>query len=234
MFVVVIALELLKLGNPGVGLLTAAVGAGAVIGSLAASMFVSGGRLAALEGFGVALWGVPLALCGLLPYQPTVLVLMCVIGVANALVGIGLYTLPARLVAEDLLARVFGAKESLTALSVALGSLVTPPAIDLLGIRGALGVLGLVPPHSSCSHGRACGRSTIPSPTATRRSTCWSPGIQHRRQRQPPAGAFNGRRCAARLVTSGRAVIVRHRRASARRLAHSTSAFAAHTNAGGS
>lgn len=146
MFVVVIALELLDMGNPGVGLLTAAVGAGAVAGSLAASLFVSGRRLAALEGVGVALWGLPLALCGVLPYEPTIVALMCVVGIANALVDIGLYTLPARLVAEDLLARVFGAKESLTALSVALGSLVTPPAIDLLGVRGALAALGLVGP----------------------------------------------------------------------------------------
>lgn len=145
-FVVVIALDLLEMGDPGVGLLTAAVGAGAVAGSLAASMFVSGRRLAALEGVGVVLWGIPLTLCGALPYEPTVLALMCVIGIANALVDIGLYTLPARLVPEDLLARVFGAKESLTALSVALGSLVTPPAIDLLGVRGALAVLGLVGP----------------------------------------------------------------------------------------
>jgi MFS family permease len=145
-FVVVIALDLLHMGSPGVGLLTAAVGAGAVIGSLAASMFVSGRCLAALEGYGVALWGLPLVLCAALPYQPVVVALMCVIGVANALVDIGLYTLPARLVAEDLLARVFGAKESLTALSVALGSLMTPPVIDLLGIRGAVAALGLVGP----------------------------------------------------------------------------------------
>ncbi len=145
-FVVVIALELLEHGDAGVGLLTAAVGAGAVMGSLGASMFVSGRRLAALEGVGVALWGVPLTLCGALPYEPTVLGLMCVVGVANALVDIGLYTLPARLVPEKLLARVFGAKESLTALSVALGSLVTPPAIDLLGVRGALAVFGLIGP----------------------------------------------------------------------------------------
>jgi hypothetical protein len=71
---------------------------------------------------------------------------MCVIGVGNALVDIGLYTLPTRLVPEDLLARLFGAKESLTALSVALGSLITPFAIDLLGIRGGLAALGLVAP----------------------------------------------------------------------------------------
>jgi hypothetical protein len=41
---------------------------------------------------------------------------------------------------------VFGAKASLTALSIAVGSFVTPLAIDLLGIRGALIVLGLIAP----------------------------------------------------------------------------------------
>ena len=145
-FLVVIALELLESGEPGVGLLTAAVGAGAVVGSLGASMFVRGRRLAALAGIGVALWGLALSLCGALPYEPSLLALMFLVGVANALVDIGLSTLPARLVPEHLLARVFGAEESLTALSVALGSLVTPPAIDLLGVRGALAALGLVAP----------------------------------------------------------------------------------------
>jgi MFS family permease len=145
-FVVVLALEQLEMGAPGVGLLTAAVGAGAVASSLGASMFVTGRRLAALEGLGVILWGLPLTLSGALPYEPVVLGLMCVIGIGNALVDIGLHTLPARLVPEELLARVFGAKASLTALSIAVGSLITPFAIDLLGIRGALIVLGLVAP----------------------------------------------------------------------------------------
>ncbi len=145
-FVVVMALELLDMGAPGVGLLTAAVGAGAVAGSLGASMLVSGRQLATLEGVGVALWGLPLALSGAVPHEPVVLALMCVIGVANAIVDIGLYTLPARLVPEELLARLFGGKESLTALSVALGSLIAPPTIDLLGVRGALVLLGLVAP----------------------------------------------------------------------------------------
>ncbi|HEX2127381.1 MAG TPA: cyclic nucleotide-binding domain-containing protein [Thermoleophilaceae bacterium] len=145
-FVVVIALELLGMGAPGVGVLTAAVGAGAVAGSLGASALVSGRRLAALEGVGVALWGLPLALSGALPHEPVVLVLMGVIGVGNALADIGLHTLPSRLVPEALVARVFGAKESLTAMSVALGSLISPPVIDLLGVRGALAALGLVAP----------------------------------------------------------------------------------------
>jgi MFS family permease len=148
-FVVVVALELLAMGASGVGILTAAVGAGAVAGSLGAFVFVSGRRLASLEGLGVLLWGLPLTLSGALPHDPLIVALMCVIGLGNALVDIGLYTLPARLVPEELLARVFGAKESLTALAVAVGAFVTPLAIDLLGIRGALTVLGLLAPTAA-------------------------------------------------------------------------------------
>jgi hypothetical protein len=94
MFIVVLALDLLGMGAPGVGLLTAAVGAGAVASSLGASLFASGRRLAVLEGIGVTLWGLPLTLSGAFPYESAVLGLMCVIGVGNALVDIGLYTLP--------------------------------------------------------------------------------------------------------------------------------------------
>jgi len=145
-FLVVVALELIRSGDSGVGVLTAAVGAGAVAGSLGASMFVRGRHLAVLEGVGVMLWGVPLVLCGLLPYEPAILALMCAIGVGNALVDVGLFSLPARLVPETLLARVYGAFESVVALSVAIGALVAPPVIDALGIRGALAVLGLLAP----------------------------------------------------------------------------------------
>jgi len=145
-FVVVVALELLEMGEPGVGVLTAAVGAGAVVSSLGASMFVTGRRLATVAATGIALWGLPLTLSGALPYEPAVLALMCVIGAGNALVDIGLYTLIPRLVPEELLARVYGAFESLTALTVAIGALLTPLVIDLLGLRGALAVLGLVAP----------------------------------------------------------------------------------------
>jgi hypothetical protein len=146
---VVVAIELLGIGAPGVGLLTAAVGGGAVAGSLGASVLVSGRRLAALEGAGVVLWGLPLTLTGAFPEELAVLALMSVIGIGNALVDIGLYTLPPRLVPEGLLARVFGALESLIALSVAMGSIVTPLVIDLLGIRAALVVLGLVAPATA-------------------------------------------------------------------------------------
>jgi hypothetical protein len=145
-FLVVVAIELLDMGASGVGVLTAAMGIGAIAGSLGASMLISGRRLAVVTGIGVALWGIPLALSGALPYAPAVLALMCLIGVGNALGSIGMCTLVPRLVPEQLLARVFGAFESLIAVTIAVGALATPLAIDLLGVRGALVVLGLVSP----------------------------------------------------------------------------------------
>jgi MFS family permease len=145
-FVVVLALDELGLGDSGVGLLNGACGAGAVAGSVAASMFVAGRRLAVLEGLGVLLFALPLTLCGVLPVTPLVLAMMCVNGIGMALVDIGLHTLPARLVPEELLARIFGVKGSLTALAAAAGAFITPFAIDLLGIQAAMFALGLVAP----------------------------------------------------------------------------------------
>jgi hypothetical protein len=149
-FVVVLALEQLDMGEPGVGLLIAAMGAGAVATHfLGAGMFVDSRRLAALQGLGVVCFGLPLTLSGAFPYAPVVLGLMCVVGVGNALVDTGLHTLPARLVPEQLLARVFGAKASLAGLSVAVGAFITPFAIALLGVRGALLLLGLLAPAAT-------------------------------------------------------------------------------------
>jgi len=148
-FMVVVAIELLHIGASGVGVLTAAMGIGALAGSLGASMLVTGPRLAVIQGIGVALWGIPLTLSGALPYAPAVLVFMCVIGVGNALGNIGICTLVPRLVPEELLARVFGAIESMIAVTVAVGALATPVAIELLGVRGALVALGLVSPAAA-------------------------------------------------------------------------------------
>lgn len=145
-FTVVIALDLLHTGEPGVGALTAAVGAGAVIGSLAASLLVGSRRLAQWFGIGVALWGLPLALIPFFPQQAAVLALLASVGVGNALVDIGLFTLMARLAPDEVLARVFGVLESLIALSVGLGALLASLLIDLFSARTAPVVVGVLCP----------------------------------------------------------------------------------------
>ena len=45
----------------------------------------------------MVLWGLPLTMVALLASEPATLVLLAVIGVGNALVDIGLFTLMARL-----------------------------------------------------------------------------------------------------------------------------------------
>lgn len=145
-FTVVVAIDLLETGEPGVGTLTAAVGAGAVVGSLVASLLVGTRRLAGWFGIGVALWGLPIALIGLFPTEAAALALLAFVGVGNALVDTGLFTLMARLAPDHVLARVFGVLESLGALAVGLGAIVASLMIELTGVRTALGVVGLLCP----------------------------------------------------------------------------------------
>lgn len=144
--VVVVAIEVLDVGDAGVGVLTAAVGAGAIIGSLAVSLFADGRRLAAVLGVGVTLWGLPLAVVGAVPREGVILMMLALVGFGNALVDVGIFTLPPRLVPDAVLARLFGALESLGALVVAGAGLLTPVLLDAVGIRWTLIVVGALGP----------------------------------------------------------------------------------------
>jgi MFS family permease len=145
-FTVVVALDLLQTGEPGVGTLTGAIGAGAVIGSLIASLLVGSRRLAQCFGIGVALWGLPVALIPLFPWEATVLTLLACVGIGNALVDVGLFTLMARLAPDDVLARVFGLFESLITLAVGVGALVASLLIEWTSVSVALGIVGALCP----------------------------------------------------------------------------------------
>ena len=145
-FTVVVAIDLLGTGEPGVGTLTAAVGAGAVLGSMAVSLLVGTRRLAAWFSVGIALWGLPIALIGIFPAEAAALGLLACVGVGNALVDLGGFTLLARLAPDEVLARVFGVLESLAALSVGLGGIVASLVIELSDVRRALVIVGVLCP----------------------------------------------------------------------------------------
>ncbi len=145
-FAVVVAIELLDTGDPGVGVLNAAVGAGGVLGSVVAFALVGRGGLAAWFGVGIALFGAPLAVVGLAPEQAAAIVLLGLVGVGNALIDVGGFTLLARLADETVLARMFAGFEAILTLGVAAGGLVTPALVELLGIRPTLVGIGLLAP----------------------------------------------------------------------------------------
>ena len=143
---VVVAVELVGMGEAGVGTLNAAIGAGAVLASAAAALLVGSKRLAAWFALGVILWGAPLVLIGLVPSPASALLMLALVGAGNALIDLAAFTLLARLSPANVLARVFGVLESVAALTVGLGGVVTPLVIDALDLRTALVVLGLVTP----------------------------------------------------------------------------------------
>ncbi|WP_420184745.1 MFS transporter [Knoellia sp. CPCC 206435] len=143
---VVVSIELLATGESGVGVLTAAIGAGAVVGALGASLLISTRRLGAWFALGVALWGAPVTLIGVVPHQVTALLMLAGVGVGNSLIDLAGFTLLARLAADEVLGRVFGVLESLVALSIGVGALAASLVVEEAGVRPALIGIGLLCP----------------------------------------------------------------------------------------
>jgi MFS transporter len=110
---VVVAIDLIHTGAAGVGVLNAAVGAGALVGSIVIFRLLPHGGLATWLGIGVALWGLPLILLGAVSQPLLAIALIAVIGFGNALIDAGGFTLLARLADESVLARMFAAFEAI-------------------------------------------------------------------------------------------------------------------------
>jgi MFS family permease len=140
--VVVASLKLLGLGQAGVGFLNSAMGVGGVIGAFAAFSLVGRLRLAPSFGFGIIVWGVPIALIGVFPHAALALVLFGCVGIGNTVVDVAGTTLLQRAAPDEVLARVFGVLESLIVMSIGVGALVAPFLVQAFGIRWALVVVG--------------------------------------------------------------------------------------------
>jgi MFS family permease len=144
--VVVMAIDVLGLGNAGVGLLEAASGIGSIVGAAVALALVGRKRLAGDFGIGIVLWGAPLIAIGLLPHMSLALVALGLVGLGNTLVDISAMTLLQRTAPAEAAGRVFGVLESVIVGSLAVGSLAAPLLIHALGARGALIATGALLP----------------------------------------------------------------------------------------
>jgi MFS family permease len=142
-FIVVTAIELLDLGDAGVGFLNSAMGVGALVGAVFALSLTGARRLSPAFMLGVVFWGLPLVAIGLWPQTVLALVLFGVIGVANSFVDVAGLTLVQRTVPDDVLARVFGVIQLLWLSSVGIGAMVAPLLIDWLGLENAMIVTGI-------------------------------------------------------------------------------------------
>ena len=183
-----------------------------MLGSLLAFRLVGRGRLAFWFGVGVALFGAPLVVVGVVPEQATAIVLLGLVGIGNALIDVGGFTLLARLADETVLARMFAGFEAILTLGVAAGGLVAPLIIDLLGVRPALVVVGLLAPLAVAAGWPALRRldagCTCATRTSTilRRSACWACSRGDDRAAGRRAGARRPRARANGVPAGGAAV----------------------------
>ena len=144
--IVAIAVELLDIGQSGVGYLTSAFGAGGLVGAFLAMTVIAGRGLATPFAVSLALWGLPILVIGLLPNAIVAFVLLGMVGAANASLDVSGFTLLQRTVPNDVRRRVFGALESVAAIGIAGGAAMAPAVIEVAGLQAALIFFGAVLP----------------------------------------------------------------------------------------
>jgi MFS family permease len=135
--IVVVTFRFLEVDSAWVGYLTAALGAGGLLGAVV-SPALAGRRLAVPFGAGLILWGAPIALMAAWPNPALALVLLAVVGFGNSVEDVSMYTLLQRIVRDDLLTRVFGVVFAFAVIGLGIGSIVAPALVALFGVRGAL------------------------------------------------------------------------------------------------
>jgi hypothetical protein len=140
------AIELLGIGESGVGYLNAAIGAGGLVGALIAMSLLVGRSLSVSFVVSLAMWGLPIAIIGLVPNPALAFAMAGLIGAANASIDVAGYTLLARCVPNEVRGRVFGVLQSIVGFGIALGAVVAPVLVELAGLQGALVITGLVLP----------------------------------------------------------------------------------------
>lgn len=140
--VVLVAIELLDLGGPGVGWLNSAWGVGGLVGGAAAISLLGRGRLAAGLAAGCLLVGVPLMVVTALPEAGVAVLMLGILGVGYSLIETAGLTLLQRLSSDDVLGRAFAVVESSYWLTTGIGAVAAPGLVALLGVRGALLALG--------------------------------------------------------------------------------------------
>jgi MFS family permease len=143
--IVVAAFELLGGAGGTVGLLTAAIGAGGVIGAIVCSTLHSNrlARVFALSLFG---WGLPIVLVAPRPELLAAVVLLGIVGAANSVEDVSGFTLLQRAIRDDALSSVLGLIWGAAMGAVAVGSVVAPILVRELGARSAFVLVGLVLP----------------------------------------------------------------------------------------
>jgi MFS family permease len=146
--IVVAAFRVLHGGAADVGYLTAAIGGGGLIGAIGA-MTLGGRRLAVPFGLSLVFWGVPITLIASQTYFAATMILLAIVGAANSVEDVAVFTLLQRIIPNEMLTRVLGLIWGLAMGGVAIGSIVAPAVINAIGPRPAFLLVGSILPLST-------------------------------------------------------------------------------------
>jgi predicted MFS family arabinose efflux permease len=144
--IVVVSLELLDLGDAGIGWLNAAVGVGGLVGAIGVASLGGHVRLSRVFALSLALWGLPIAVIGAWPVALVAIGAMIVTGLSNATLDIAGFTILQRSFPPRERLAAFGLLEGVAGLAVALGGIVASLLLDRFGILGTLALTGALLP----------------------------------------------------------------------------------------
>ncbi len=143
---VLMAFGLLGSGQPGVGVLSAALGAGTIAGGALTIAFAGRGRFAVLALGGAFAWSVGLVAAAV-SGSPVLAPALILIGAAGmSVLDIAGRTILQRAVRDEVLARVFGLQEGLSMAAQALGSILVPVVVALATLVPSIVVIAAVLP----------------------------------------------------------------------------------------
>ena len=145
-FIAILAIEVLGMGDAGVGILGAAIGAGGIVGALFAVAMGSGGRLAGMFAAALVAWGAPFVLIGVAPSPGLAILALGVTGVGNALLDVSGLTLLQRGVSNPARGAVFAVLEVLASVGISVGALIGSALVTTIGVERALVITGIALP----------------------------------------------------------------------------------------
>jgi MFS family permease len=150
----VLAIDLLGLGDSGVGFLGAVAGLGGMIGAATAVVLVGRERLGGALALSTLLFGGAIAGLWIAPGTIAAVILLGAAGAGGAMTAVAAQTLIQRLAGDDVMSRVFGVLQGLMMGATAFGALAVPIIIGLVGERAAFAVAGLSLPVAFVLLGR--------------------------------------------------------------------------------